>query len=101
LGVKVHGLTYPCSQLAPLSPTPSDLCESGNTHNVSIEKSEYFLLFVAEINSYLGFENRFSTAKDMLYYPVVEFLFILNASFLLNYPALIKQIHLLDSVNFV
>jgi hypothetical protein len=32
----------PCSQLAPLSPTPSDLCDSGNTRNVTIDKIRIF-----------------------------------------------------------
>jgi hypothetical protein len=67
-------------------------------------KSEYFLflLIVAEINSYLCFENRFCTGKGILYYPIIEFLFIFEyVSFLLNYPALIKQMYLLDGVNLM
>jgi len=49
----------------------------------------------------LCFENRFSTGKIFYVIQLSTFYLFLNASFLLHYPALIKQIHLLDSVNFM
>jgi hypothetical protein len=73
-----HGLTDPYGKLAP-SPLHLQIFVTQETWIMyqSI-KSEYFLLLVivAEINSYLCFENRFCTGKGILYYPIIEFLFI-------------------------